>query len=93
MLVVSSTNDEFFMPDEDRQWWKQLKGEKHRIFVQNAEHSLATGIIEAIDSICAFSTAVIKNTERPKFSWILNRDSATIQVNEIIQHATKAKLR
>ena len=45
-LVVDATGDEFFMPDDDWFWWKDMSdrsaGEIYRLMVDNAEHSFAT---------------------------------------------------
>ena len=48
-LVIDSTGDEFFMPDDNYYWWNQsLPGELHLLMVHNAEHSMVTGLPEVV---------------------------------------------
>ena len=39
-LVVNGGNDEFFLPDDTKVWWRGLPGENHRLMVPNADHGL-----------------------------------------------------
>jgi len=70
-LVIDSTGDEFFMPDDDYLWWGMLDGETYRLMVGNAEHSMATGIIELMKGVRAFYASMILDTARPVFSWTM----------------------
>ena len=36
--------------DDDHYWWDALEGEKHRLIIQDAEHSLATGLEQVRDT-------------------------------------------
>lgn len=53
------------------QWWDALKGEKHRLIIQDAEHSLATGLEQVVPSLSSFITAVFHDIERPMITWEL----------------------
>lgn len=68
-LVVDAGGDEFFMPDDNHYWWDEMPGEKHILFIQDAEHSLATGIQEIIPSVAAFVWGVLNNSPRPSMTW------------------------
>ena len=68
-LVIDSTGDEFFMPDDDHYWWGDLPGETHRLMVANAEHSMATGIIELLAGGDAFYLSLLEKQQRPKVTW------------------------
>lgn len=92
MLVVSSVDDEFFMPDDDRVWWNELLGDKQRLFLQNAEHTTATKIVEVIDDIIVFTKSILNKSQRPQLKWTIDRDKGEINVTEISQHATTAYL-
>ena len=39
-LVVNGGNDEFFLPDDTKAWWRGLPGENHRLMIPNADHGL-----------------------------------------------------
>jgi hypothetical protein len=68
-LVMDACGDEFFLPDDDMFFWDQLPGEKYRLMLPNAEHSLATAEQQAIDGASAFALTVVHNLPRPRFTW------------------------
>jgi len=78
--VIDSTGDEFFMPDDDWLWWGQLEGETYRLMIQNAEHSMATGVIELLKGAQAFYDSLILQTQRPKFDWTMDYNGGVITV-------------
>lgn len=81
-LVVDATGDEFFMPDDDWFWWGQLSGETYRLMVQNAEHTMVTGIVELLVGADAWFISVIENTPRPVFSWTVDNQGAINLVSQ-----------
>lgn len=83
-LVMDSTGDEFFMPDDDYYWWGDLPGETYRFMQINAEHSFATGAPQLITSLNAWYNAIIDDFERPKFDW-------TMEANGSISIVAKTK--
>eukprot|EP01147_Barroeca_monosierra_P005306 gene5306-7078_t len=68
-LVIDSTGDEFFMNDDNWFWWGELKGETHLLMVHNAEHSLATNLVEVIEGISSFTHDVLADVPRPSMTW------------------------
>ena len=79
-LVIDSTGDEFFMPDDDHYWWGDLEGETLRMMVQNAEHSMATGILELITGVEAWYWGLLTDTPRPQFTWSIANDTGIINI-------------
>jgi len=79
-MLVNSCDDEFLMPDDTRLYWDELPDEKHFVIAQNAEHSMATGILEAIDAITNFQSAVVYGRTRPNLTWTRDFDSGKITV-------------
>lgn len=75
-LVIDATGDEFFMPDDDWYWWTnsgpELPGETYRLFISNAEHSMATGVFPLITGVEAFYKSLLYNASRPQIHWTLN---------------------
>eukprot|EP01138_Halocafeteria_seosinensis_P003622 gb/GECG01003701.1/.p1 GENE.gb/GECG01003701.1/~~gb/GECG01003701.1/.p1 ORF type:complete len:514 (+),score=57.00 gb/GECG01003701.1/:1-1542(+) len=79
-LVIDSTGDEFFMPDDDHYWWGDLPGESLRMMVQNAEHSMATGVLELITGVEAWYWGLLTDTPRPQFTWQIENGSGNIHI-------------
>lgn len=80
-MIMTSTGDEFFMPDDSHYFWKDLPGEKFMRVVANAEHSLAEHIVQELSSIEAFYQSFLLDQPRPKFTWDLDEDKGVIVVN------------
>ena len=87
-LVIDSTGDEFFMPDDDWYWWNSegfpgtgpIKSENlYRLFASNAEHSFATGIYPLITGLDAFyTTTLAPERPRPTLDWVLDHGDGSI---------------
>lgn len=73
-FLINATGDQFFIPDSWQFYWNDLKGEKYVRYVPNADHSLRNS--DARDSLHSYYAALVKGTERPKFSWKVDRDGA-----------------
>jgi PhoPQ-activated pathogenicity-related protein len=43
-LVVLTSDDEFMSMDWSQLYWDRLKGEKHLLILENAEHEMVSGI-------------------------------------------------
>ena len=68
-LLVMSGGDEFLMPDDTWFYWDKLPGEKHMLLLQNAEHSLATGVLELIPAMQAVALGIALEKPRPSMNW------------------------
>jgi len=77
-LIIDATGDEFFMMDDDQPWWSDMPNPKARLMIQNAEHSLATGLFEVLDSVISFIGAVVEGDTMPVQTWTVSEDGATI---------------
>lgn len=76
-LVVNAVGDEFQQPDDTWYWWKDLPEPKHFLMVPNAEHSLATGILEALPAVGTWIAYLLEQREIPKLNWKIDpRDGA-----------------
>ena len=76
-LVVSSTMDEFFMPDDSYYFWDDLPEPKYFRLLANAEHSTSLSGLSAPHFAFAMRSmflAVNKQTRLPKFSWKRSAD-------------------
>lgn len=98
-LVIDSTGDEFFMLDDNYYWWDNMTavGETHLIMIKNAEHSLATGLVEVVEAISSFMHDVFAGYKRPNMTWKFGRNgnNGTISIETtvkpekvIVRHAT-----
>lgn len=73
-LVVNAVGDEFQQPDDTHYWWSDLPEPKHFLMVPNAEHSLATGILEVVPAVGRWILALLRNEKIPQMSWKLNNN-------------------
>lgn len=80
-FVLVSSDDEFMMMEWTRLWWDKLTGEKHLMIANNAEHSMATGIIELLQSLGVYAKSVFENGTRPSFDWTMDLEKGSITVN------------
>jgi PhoPQ-activated pathogenicity-related protein len=71
-LLVNATGDQFFLPDSSRFYVNDLKGETHLRYVPNTNHGLEKS--DAIETVEAFYSAVVKGTTRPAFTWTFEKD-------------------
>ena len=77
-LIVNAGMDEFQQPDDTHYWWDQMPEPKHFMMIANAEHSLATGILEAVPGIGAFLHAQLEKQTVPTFKWEISPDTGDI---------------
>lgn len=83
--LMNSTGDQFFLPDAAQWYFDRLDGEKYLNYVPNSDHSL-DGYLNvedpdsAVSGLLSFYVSVLKNTQRPRFSWTFDSDGAiTVQ--------------
>jgi hypothetical protein len=83
-FIADAGGDEFFLPDDWRFWWDQMPAPKEGIMVPNAEHSMATGILEVLPAVVTWFSAVMTGDKIPTTSWVIDVDTGmiTIQVSE-----------
>lgn len=72
--MINATGDQFFLPDSSQFYFDDLKGEKLLRYVPNASHSLDK--TDALESLEAFYTAIVKGTPRPRISWTFEKDGS-----------------
>jgi len=86
---MSSTGDQFFVPDSPRYYFSDLPGEKYLRFVPNTDHGLASG--DAILNLVAWFRAVTVNYPRPRFYWRADRKAGALTVR-VVDTPTKVLL-
>jgi PhoPQ-activated pathogenicity-related protein len=80
-FLVNASGDQFFLPDSSRFYFDQLKGEKHLRYVPNTSHGLEKS--DAIESVEAFYSTVVKGTPRPDFTWTFEKDGSIKVVSKV----------
>jgi len=80
-LVVNAVGDEFQQPDDTHLWWDSLPEPKHFLMVPNAEHSLATGIFEAVPAIGTWIKFLLDDRPVPTMDWTISNSTGDITVN------------
>ena len=81
-LIVNAANDEFFMGDDINYWWDKLSEPKNRLFIQNADHSLVTGIQEAVPSISKWINRLYNNEKNISILWKFDDDYIIAETSE-----------
>ncbi len=83
--IMNSTGDQFFLPDAAQWYFDRLEGEKYLNYIPNSDHGLG-GYLNAEDpnspvsGLLSFYVSVLKDTQRPRFSWTFDPDGAiTVQ--------------
>ena len=77
-LIVNAVADEFQQPDDTHYWWSDLPEPKHFLMVPNAEHSLATGILEVVPAAGTWISHLLAKTYLPTFTWDLDKTNGVI---------------
>eukprot|EP00505_MAST-04D_sp_SCG-Rhode-Island_P004153 Stramenopile-MAST_4_protein_4153 len=77
-VVINAGMDEFLMPDDSTFWWNEMSEPKHFVFVPNADHSEATGVLELLPAMSTYMRAVLRNVSPPKMTWTIDNVSGNI---------------
>jgi PhoPQ-activated pathogenicity-related protein len=81
-LIVNSTGDEFFAPDNSRFYFDGLPGQKHLRYLPNSDHSMNGASVENARTILAFYKSVVQGTTPPSFTTHFD-DDGSIRVQTI----------
>ena len=73
-MLLNASGDQFFLPDSSQFYFDQLRGESHLRYVPNTNHGLEKS--DALESVEAFYSTIVKETKRPEFSWTFEKDGA-----------------
>eukprot|EP00118_Oscarella_pearsei_P016366 m.155297 g.155297 ORF g.155297 m.155297 type:complete len:483 (+) comp38666_c0_seq1:42-1490(+) len=71
--IISTTGDEFQMPDDTLFYGRELPGETYYRMIPNAEHSCAGHAISLMLGMTAFFLSVVENYPRPEMWWNMTR--------------------
>lgn len=77
-LIVNAAMDEFQQPDDTHYWWKDLPAPKQFLIAPNAEHSLATGILEVVPAIGAWVQNHLLKEAVPSMTWTIDGTTGEI---------------
>ncbi len=78
-LILSTSSDDFFLPDSWRFFLNELKGETHIQVLPNNPHYIVRENAPAVtDSLTAFSTYIARNLKMPDITWNLEQNRLTV---------------
>jgi PhoPQ-activated pathogenicity-related protein len=72
-LIISSSGDEFFLPDDNYYFLDDIKGETHIRVLPNDEHSCAAHAVGIMFDARAFYLSLVQDYPRPKMTWTLGQ--------------------
>ncbi|XP_055877302.1 autocrine proliferation repressor protein A-like [Biomphalaria glabrata] len=75
-MIVTTSGDEFFLPDDSYYYFDQLPGPKFLRIVPNAEHSMKGHLMSDILALHSFYLTILENATFPTMSW--TRSSTSI---------------
>jgi PhoPQ-activated pathogenicity-related protein len=75
-FLVNASGDQYFLPDNSRFYFGDLRGESYLRYVPNTKHNLAGS--DATDSMLAFYKSVLESKARPRFSWTKFKDGSIV---------------
>jgi len=75
ILAISSTGDEFFLPDDNHSWWHRIPGPTWFMLLPNAEHTMAPHYVQMYETSMNFIISVVEDIPMPKVSWTLGNTS------------------
>lgn len=78
--VLVSSGDEFMMFEWTKNWADIFKGETHLYIADNAEHSMATGIVGLLRTLSNFCNSIFLQGTRPQFNYEMDLENGTITV-------------
>lgn len=79
--ILVSSDDEFMSMDWTNIYWNKLGGEKHLTIMPNTEHSMATGMYEAVSLISTLYRSIAAgktSNDRPRFDFQYDNDTGEI---------------
>jgi PhoPQ-activated pathogenicity-related protein len=73
-FLLNASGDQFFLPDSSQFYFDDLRGETHLRYVANASHSLEK--TDALESLQAFYSAIVRGVPRPGMKWRFEDDGS-----------------
>ncbi|KAH9499585.1 hypothetical protein Btru_074202 [Bulinus truncatus] len=68
-MIVTTSGDEFFLPDDSYYYFDQLPGPKFIRIVPNAEHSMTGHTLSDVLAIRSFYLTILENGTFPSMTW------------------------
>lgn len=79
-LIVSATNDDFFLTDALNLYWDELRGSKWILYLSNASHVGADNDPRINNTAFAFVRAIATDKMLPQFSWVFNQSKKNLSL-------------
>lgn len=71
ILEIVSSGDEFFLPDDNHNWWEGIPDPKYLMMLPNAEHSMAPHYLKIYETAVSFLFLVIDGGTLPTVTWTM----------------------
>jgi len=78
-----SSGDEFFLLDDNHNWWNDIPDPKWLMMLPNAEHSMAPHYLQIYETLVSFILSITQDHEIPTVSWTLGQTDTTVSVHYV----------
>ncbi|MBW8041779.1 MAG: PhoPQ-activated pathogenicity [Planctomycetes bacterium] len=75
-FLISSTGDQFFLPDSAQFYFDDLPGRKYLRYIPNTDHGLD---FSAATSLLLFHKSILANSPMPEFTWKVKGDRILVK--------------
>eukprot|EP01119_Soliformovum_irregulare_P004573 TRINITY_DN1562_c0_g1_i1.p1 TRINITY_DN1562_c0_g1~~TRINITY_DN1562_c0_g1_i1.p1 ORF type:complete len:479 (+),score=101.12 TRINITY_DN1562_c0_g1_i1:47-1483(+) len=79
-LILTAAGDEFFLPDSPQFFMGGLPGENMLTVIPDAEHSLATALLDVGETISTYHHMIVRDIKRPKYTYQIIRSNTTASI-------------
>jgi len=78
---MSSSGDEFFLLDDNHNWWNDIPDPKYLMMLPNAEHTMAPHYLQIYQTMVSFILHVLENKPMPSVTWTTSSDESVGRIN------------
>ena len=83
-LEMVSSGDEFFLTDDNWNWWDAMPDPKYLLMLPNAEHSMAPHYLKIYETAVSFWLSYLEGIPYPTVTWQMSQTDTT---GSIILHS------
>jgi PhoPQ-activated pathogenicity-related protein len=71
ILEMVSSGDEFFLLDDNHNWWNDIPDPKWLMMLPNAEHTMAPHYVQIYETMISFMLNILQRSTPPTVTWTM----------------------